>query len=89
MVQFLASGASLFWAPAKDASVPNLVPPDKLEQANQLSLFATYGTAPVAGVLFSLLAVLSTALGHISPYFSTNQSTCRCTSRRPCTWYPR
>jgi dTMP kinase len=73
VVQFLASGASLFWAPAKDASVPNLVPRDKLEQANQLSLFATYGTAPVAGLLFSLLAVLSTALGHISPYFSTNQ----------------
>jgi len=73
VVQFVASGASLFWAPAKDASVPNLVPPNKLEQANQLSLFATYGTAPVAGLLFSLLAVLSTALGHISPYFSTNQ----------------
>jgi dTMP kinase len=73
VVQFLASGASLFWAPAKDASVPNLVPPNKLEQANQLSLFATYGTAPVAGVLFSLLTILSTALGHISPYFSTNQ----------------
>ena len=73
VVQFLASGASLFWAPAKDASVPNLVPPNKLEQANQLSLFATYGTAPVAGLLFSLLAILSTALGHISPYFSTNQ----------------
>jgi dTMP kinase len=73
VVQFLASCASLFWAPAKDASVPNLVPPDRLEQANQLSLFATYGTAPVAGLLFSLLALISTALGHISHYFSTNQ----------------
>ncbi len=73
VVQFLASGASLFWAPAKDASVPNLVPRDKLEQANQLSLFTTYGTAPIAGLLFSLLAIISTALGHISPYFSTNQ----------------
>ena len=73
VVQFLASGASLFWAPAKDASVPNLVPPNKLEQANQLSLVATYGTAPIAGLLFSLLAVVSTALGHISHYFSTNQ----------------
>ena len=31
VVQFLASFASLFWIPAKDASVPNLVPPDKLE----------------------------------------------------------
>ena len=68
VVQFLASAASLFWAPAKDASVPNLVPPDKLEQANSLSLLATYGTAPVAGLLLTLLA----ALGHISPFFSTN-----------------
>ena len=50
VAQFLASTASLFWTPAKDASVPNLVPADKLEQANQLSLFTTYGTAPVAGV---------------------------------------
>ncbi len=33
LVQFLASSASLFWTPAKDASVPNLVPPDRLEQA--------------------------------------------------------
>jgi dTMP kinase len=73
VVQFLASCASLFWAPAKDASVPNLVPSGKLEAANQLSLFATYGTAPIAGLLFSLLALLSTALGHISHYFSTNQ----------------
>jgi dTMP kinase len=70
IVQFLASCASLFWTPAKDASVPNLVPPDKLEQANQLSLFTTYGTAPIAGLLFSLLAIVS---AHISPYFSTNQ----------------
>jgi dTMP kinase len=73
VVQFLASTAALFWTPAKDASVPNLVPTDKLEQANQLSLFATYGTAPVAGLLFSMLAFISDALGHISPYFSTNQ----------------
>jgi dTMP kinase len=70
IVQFLASCASLFWTPAKDASVPNLVPPDKLEQANQLSLFTTYGTAPIAGLVFSLLAVVSSALGH---YFATNQ----------------
>jgi dTMP kinase len=68
VVQFLASAASLFWAPAKDASVPNLVPRDKLEQANSLSLLATYGTAPVAGLLLALLA----ALGHISPFFASN-----------------
>ena len=63
VVQFLASSASLFWTPAKDASIPNLVPPDKLEQANQYSLFTTFGTAPVAGLVFALLAGVSRALG--------------------------
>ena len=63
VVQFLASCASLFWTPAKDASIPNLVPPDKLEQANQYSLFTTFGTAPVAGVIFALLAVVGRVLG--------------------------
>ncbi len=74
VAQFLASCASLFWTPAKDASVPNLVPPDKLEAANQYSLFTTYGTAPVAGGVFGLLALVSSALAAISPYFaSANQ----------------
>ena len=72
-VQFLASCASLFWTPAKDASVPNLVPPDKLEQANQYSLLGTFGPAPIAGLFFGLLALVSRSLGSISPYFSTNQ----------------
>src|SRR5215831_13318867 len=72
-VQFLASCASLFWTPAKDASVPNLVPPDKLEQANQFSLLGTFGPAPIAGLFFGLLALVSRSLGSISPYLSTDQ----------------
>jgi dTMP kinase len=71
LVQFLASCASLFWTPAKDASVPNLVPPDKLEQANQFSLLGTFGPAPIAGLFFGLLALVSRSLGALSPYFST------------------
>jgi len=70
VAQFLASCASLFWTPAKDASVPNLVPSDKLEQANQLSLFTTYGTAPIAGLLFSLISLISRFLGSMSHYFT-------------------
>jgi dTMP kinase len=70
-VQFLASCASLFWTPAKDASVPNLVPPDKLEQANQWGLLGTFGPAPVAGLFFGLLALISRSVP--SPYLSTNQ----------------
>jgi dTMP kinase len=72
VVQFVASCASLFWGPAKDASVPNLVPPDQLEQANQYSLFTTFGTAPIAGIIFSLLSLVSRALEGLSHYFSTN-----------------
>ena len=73
VVQFLASCASLFWTPAKDASVPNLVPPDKLEQANQYSLLGTFGPAPIAGLFFGVFALVSRSLGSISPYFSTDQ----------------
>jgi len=72
-VQFVASCASLFWTPAKDASVPNLVPPDKLEQANQYSLLGTFGPAPVAGLFFGLLALVSRSFGSLSPYLSTSQ----------------
>jgi dTMP kinase len=70
--KFLAGCATLFWTPATNASVPNLVPPDKLERANQLSLLTTYGTAPVAAGLFSVLALASHALGNLTPFFTTN-----------------
>jgi dTMP kinase len=54
---------SLFWIPAKEASVPHLAK-DRLQSANQISLFATYGAAPVAAVLFGVLGVLSVRTGH-------------------------
>jgi dTMP kinase len=54
---------SLFWIPAKEASVPHLAG-DRLQSANQISLFATYGTAPVAAVLFGVLGALSVRTGH-------------------------
>jgi dTMP kinase len=63
---------TLFWSPAKEASVPNLVPRDKLESANQVSLLAAYGTAPIAAMLFSLLTLLSSAIATISPLIPSN-----------------
>jgi dTMP kinase len=48
---------SLLWIPAKEASVPHLAK-DQLQSANQISLFATYGTAPVAAVVFGVLGTL-------------------------------
>jgi dTMP kinase len=53
---------TLFWSPAKEATVPNLVPKNRLENANQVSLFAAYGTAPLAAVLFSLLSIFITGI---------------------------
>jgi dTMP kinase len=70
--KFLAGVVSLFWNPATAASMPNLVPPDKLERANQYSLLGTYGTAPLAAGLFSVLALISEALGRVLPFFKTN-----------------
>jgi dTMP kinase len=56
---------TLLWSPAKEASVPNLVPADRLTSANSLSLTAAYGTFPIAAALFALLAGLAKALGRI------------------------
>jgi dTMP kinase len=63
---------TLFWSPAKEASVPNLVPRDKLESANQVSLLAAYGTAPIAAILFSILTLISSAIAAISPLIPSN-----------------
>jgi dTMP kinase len=68
----LVECVSLFWSPAKDASVPNLVPKEKLESANQVSLFAAYGTAPIAAGLFAILALLSSAIASAFPSFKGN-----------------
>ena len=59
---------TLFWSPAKEATVPNLVGKDKLESANQASLLAAYGTAPVAAILFSLLTLFATAIESLFPF---------------------
>jgi dTMP kinase len=70
IAQFLACCASLFWTPAKDASIPNLVPRDKLDEANGLSLLTTYGTAPVAALFFVVLQAISLFLGKEFHYFA-------------------
>lgn len=49
----------LVWLPAKDASVPNLVPRSKLAAANQLFLATTYGSALPAAALFTLLSLVN------------------------------
>ena len=67
IAMILVECLTLFWSPAKEASVPNLVPIEKLESANQVSLLAAYGTAPVAAILFSLLTLFNTAIESLLP----------------------
>ena len=69
VAKFLAGITSQFWSPATSASIPNLVPKDKLERANQLSLLTTYGTAPLAAGLFSVLALVSEGISRVTPLF--------------------
>jgi dTMP kinase len=61
---FLIEVCALFWIPAKDASIPNLLRrPDQVETANQLSLIMTYGVAVlVASGVFTVLSKLGPVL---------------------------
>lgn len=57
---------TLLWQPAKEATVPNLVPPDRLASANSLSVVAAYGTFPLGAGLFALLSRLAEAMAEVS-----------------------
>ena len=61
---------TLVWLPAKDATVPNLVPRGSLESANQLSIATTYGSALPAAGIFVLLSLgtkgLTTSFGWLT-----------------------
>jgi dTMP kinase len=56
---------TLLWGPAQAATVPNLVREEQLSAANSLSLAASYGTFPIASIIFSLLAGFATVLGDL------------------------
>ena len=62
--QFLIEAFTLFWIPAKEAAVPNMLRKDQLEPANQLSLVTTYGLTPVVAAI--VFAVLTSVGGHLS-----------------------
>jgi dTMP kinase len=53
---------TMMWSPAKEATVPELVPPEKLTNANSLGLVAAYATMPVAGPIQYALGAVNTRL---------------------------
>lgn len=68
VAQFLIEAFSLFWIPAKDAAVPNMLRKDQLEPANQLSLVTTYGLTPVlAAIVFAVLATIGGPIQRVLP----------------------
>ncbi len=56
---------TLLWGPAQAASVPHLVRNEQLASANSLSLVASFGTVPIASVIFTMLAGLASVLGDL------------------------
>lgn len=58
---------TLIWGPAKDASLPHVVPAAQLGHANSLSLFAIYAPWPLASVVFASLAALGGVIGDSVP----------------------
>jgi dTMP kinase len=64
---FLIELCALFWIPAKDASIPNLLRrPGQVETANQLGLIMTYGVAVLVGAgVFSALSKLGPLLSQV------------------------
>ncbi len=65
LASLLLEIGTLLWAPAKEASVPNLVPQDQLTTANSLSLVAAYGTFPIASFVFAMLTAVAGGLKEV------------------------
>nr|WP_308213434.1 dTMP kinase [Streptoalloteichus tenebrarius] len=64
IANFLIGVCALFWIPAKDSSIPNLLRrPDQVETANQLGLVMTYGISVItAAGLFSAISAVGPTL---------------------------
>jgi dTMP kinase len=69
VVTVLVEAISLVWGPAKDATVPNLVPRHRLEAANQVSLATTYGSALPAAAIFAGLTLVDKVYRHVFDWF--------------------
>src|SRR4051794_20917672 len=69
VVTVLVEAISLVWGPAKDATVPNLVPRHRLEAANQISLATTYGSALPAAAIFAILTLVDKFYRHVFDWF--------------------
>jgi len=63
LLSFVIECLSLLWTPARDASLPNLVPRRQLSNANSLVVVSSYATLPIGGIVFAGLAGVAQGLG--------------------------
>ncbi len=75
LLSFLIECLGLVWGPARDATIPNLVSRRQLANANSLTLVSTYGTLPLGGILFTILAAGSTWVARRVPVIGSNPET--------------
>lgn len=66
LASFVLEVFTMLWSPAKEATVPAVVPPGYLATANSLSLVAAYATMPVAGPVQYALKALNDRLVQVS-----------------------
>src|SRR5438874_6788020 len=69
-IAFVHESISLFFLPARDASIPLLVPEGGLEQANGLILGSSYGAIPVSAALFGGLRAAAQHIPTFVPFHS-------------------
>jgi dTMP kinase len=68
VLAFAHECASLFFLPARDASVPTLAPAGTLPEANGLVLASSYGTLPFAAALFGGLRLAAQHVPSFVPF---------------------
>lgn len=71
VLTFVIEIMELLWGPARDASLPNIVPRRQLGNANALGLLSAYGPLPIGGAAFAILVGIAEGIGDVAPFFSS------------------
>jgi dTMP kinase len=72
VLSFLIECLSLLWGPARDASLPNMVPRRQLANANSLVVVSAYATLPLGGAVFAILVGVAESLSARIPYLDAH-----------------
>jgi len=70
LLSFVIECLSLLWGPARDASLPNMVPRRQLANANSLVLVSAYATLPIGGAAFAVLYGIAQGMSARVPLFA-------------------